>query len=241
MENQQLQNRYPGSRAFMQSEHNIFKGRHSEVKKLNNLIDIEKIVVLYGNVGCGKTSLVNAGLIPMNEWDGKPNIIHFSFENIQPIDTFVRSLLGGRPKQCTFASSCLKRMVSISPAGDIIPCGSFTAAEYVLGNIFTRTLISCLASDRARALRRRKARVVARECSDCPYVTICRGVSRVAAFWHTGSFERDYPYCAARRWTFDHIQHRLTDILKKSQQQRTQKASHALHTDEDSSAIHPLL
>jgi len=76
-----LINRYPGTRAFLQTEHNIFNGRKTEINKLSELIAIEKIVVLYGNIGSGKTSLVNAGLIPKITADEKPNILNFSFNH----------------------------------------------------------------------------------------------------------------------------------------------------------------
>ncbi len=81
MINEQHQYRYPGSRAFRQSESSIFTGRSTDVDKLSQLIAIEKIAVLFGNVGCGKTSLINAGLIPKIESERNSEIIHFSFNH----------------------------------------------------------------------------------------------------------------------------------------------------------------
>ncbi len=79
MKNEQNNYRFPGTRAFKQSESSIFTGRSTDVDKLSQLIAIEKIAVLFGNVGCGKTSLINAGLIPKIESERNSELIHFSF------------------------------------------------------------------------------------------------------------------------------------------------------------------
>ncbi len=59
--------RYPGARPFEKEEKNIFFGRDSDSQRLFELIRIEKTVLLYSKSGMGKTSLINAGLIPLFE------------------------------------------------------------------------------------------------------------------------------------------------------------------------------
>jgi len=59
--------RYPGSRPFQYGEERQFYGRESEIIKLANLVELERLVVVYARSGLGKTSLINAGLIPQLE------------------------------------------------------------------------------------------------------------------------------------------------------------------------------
>ncbi len=71
--------RYPGVKPFSADEQNIFFGRENDIKKLYELIDLEKLVLLYGKSGLGKSSLINAGIIPklQNEGHFVPVIIRF--------------------------------------------------------------------------------------------------------------------------------------------------------------------
>ena len=57
-------NRYPGVKPFSTSEDFLFFGRQSDIEALNTLIFIKQTVVLYGKSGYGKSSLINAGIIP---------------------------------------------------------------------------------------------------------------------------------------------------------------------------------
>ena len=58
------QSRYPGTRPFLEEDRHLFFGRDHDKKKLSNLIVLEKLVVLFGKSGYGKSSLLNAGVIP---------------------------------------------------------------------------------------------------------------------------------------------------------------------------------
>lgn len=56
--------RYPGVKPFETSEAGQFFGRQRDIQELSELILLEKLVVLFGKSGYGKSSLLNAGLIP---------------------------------------------------------------------------------------------------------------------------------------------------------------------------------
>ena len=56
--------RYPGAKPFSSEEEAIFFGRGEDVRKLKQLILLERLVVLHGRSGLGKSSLLNAGVIP---------------------------------------------------------------------------------------------------------------------------------------------------------------------------------
>lgn len=56
--------RYPGLLSFTESQHDIFFGRTEDKERLVSLIFLEKLIVLFGKSGYGKSSLINAGVIP---------------------------------------------------------------------------------------------------------------------------------------------------------------------------------
>jgi hypothetical protein len=58
------QYRYPGTRPFEPKDSNLFFGRDKDIKNLSELIVLEKLVVLFSSSGYGKSSLLNAGVIP---------------------------------------------------------------------------------------------------------------------------------------------------------------------------------
>jgi hypothetical protein len=58
------QNPWPGLRAFTEKDRDFFFGREREIAELLELVQQTQAVVLYGQSGLGKTSLVQAGLFP---------------------------------------------------------------------------------------------------------------------------------------------------------------------------------
>lgn len=57
--------RYPGVKPFETAERQLFFGRDRDIQDLHDLVLLEKLVVLFGKSGYGKSSLINAGLIPL--------------------------------------------------------------------------------------------------------------------------------------------------------------------------------
>jgi hypothetical protein len=57
--------RYPGVRPFEKHERHLFFGRARDVADLYDLILLEKMLVLFGKSGYGKSSLIKAGIIPL--------------------------------------------------------------------------------------------------------------------------------------------------------------------------------
>lgn len=58
------QKRYPGVKPFETSERDLFFGRDRDIEDLWNLMWLSKLVVLFGKSGYGKSSLINAGILP---------------------------------------------------------------------------------------------------------------------------------------------------------------------------------
>lgn len=60
-------NPYVGPRPFERSDQDFFFGRDTETRELASLVIADRIVLLYAASGAGKTSLLNAGLVPLLE------------------------------------------------------------------------------------------------------------------------------------------------------------------------------
>lgn len=58
------QHPWPGLRSFTESDSTYFYGREEESSALQTLVDRAPVVVLYGQSGLGKTSLLRAGVFP---------------------------------------------------------------------------------------------------------------------------------------------------------------------------------
>jgi len=63
MENKLLK-RYPGSQPFAKEQSRVFFGREPDIVSLYQTISINDLTVLHGKSGLGKTSLLNAGVVP---------------------------------------------------------------------------------------------------------------------------------------------------------------------------------
>jgi hypothetical protein len=75
--------RYPGIRPFSKSQAILFYGRNAELNELLNSVKAYPLFVLHSKSGLGKTSLLNAGLMPLLEKEGYlPIEIRFRFTNI---------------------------------------------------------------------------------------------------------------------------------------------------------------
>src|SRR5262245_21678393 len=55
---------FRGARPYRSQDHDLFFGRAREVEQLLDALDAHRIVLLYGPAGSGRTSLIEAGLLP---------------------------------------------------------------------------------------------------------------------------------------------------------------------------------
>jgi hypothetical protein len=60
-------NRYPGIQPFSRDYRSVFFGRSDDIEGLYKYLNVNKLTVLHGKSGLGKSSLLNAGLIPKFE------------------------------------------------------------------------------------------------------------------------------------------------------------------------------
>lgn len=74
-----VQYRYPGVIPFSTAQNHLFFGREQDTNDLCKRIYREQLVVVYGKSGLGKSSLINAGIIPkmINDGEYTPTLIRF--------------------------------------------------------------------------------------------------------------------------------------------------------------------
>ncbi len=85
------QSRYLGVQPFKTSDRHIFFGRDEDIENLHDTILLEKLIVLFGKSGYGKSSLLNAGIVPrLTAADQPPN------ERFRPIEVRFTSYVEGQ-------------------------------------------------------------------------------------------------------------------------------------------------
>ena len=80
-----LKYRYPGATPFSAEESIIFHGREQDVRKLLRRIHLAEVVVLHSKSGLGKSSLINAGIIPELSGEGPLKPIRIRFGAFSPV------------------------------------------------------------------------------------------------------------------------------------------------------------
>jgi hypothetical protein len=103
------QNPWPGLTAFTEKQHEFFYGREQESHELFSCVKRERLTVLFGKSGLGKTSLLQAGLFPrLRAADYLPVYVRLSYEDgAAPFDTQLRTALESAIELANFAEVAL--------------------------------------------------------------------------------------------------------------------------------------
>lgn len=79
--------RYPGLKPFEGDEMDSFFGREKEIEEVSRLLDLNNLLILHGLSGMGKSSLINAGIIPNLKdvcgWRTPHKIVQIRFTNYE--------------------------------------------------------------------------------------------------------------------------------------------------------------
>ncbi|MDP5171848.1 MAG: OmpA family protein [Bacteroidia bacterium] len=82
--------RYPGVKPFSQADSHLFFGRTQDIQQLVRYLRTEELVVMHGKSGLGKTSLIQAGVIPQLEQSSRKVLpftpLTFRFNSYNPRD-----------------------------------------------------------------------------------------------------------------------------------------------------------
>jgi hypothetical protein len=100
--------RYPGAQPFSTKEANIFFGRGDDAERLERRVLSSPLLVLYAKSGLGKSSLLNAGLTPRVEKNGRLKTHHVRFGAYQA--NMGKSPLSSAQEQLSASSSLLDQL-----------------------------------------------------------------------------------------------------------------------------------
>lgn len=110
--------RYPGASPFETYQQRLFFGRESDTESLYRLVKLEQLCVLYSKSGLGKSSLLNAGIVPLLERDGRYEAIRVRFRAwtpgklAMPTD-ITRALIAPTGSERTFLDNLIKDEASL--------------------------------------------------------------------------------------------------------------------------------
>ncbi len=116
--------RYPGIPPFSAEQKEVFFGRKNDMERLYNLVLTERMVLMHAKSGLGKSSLINAGLMPLLSENSDAQITSYRFSafvegvSLSPVENMVN----------TFKSSTAEEHVGRSAVADADRCSSDIAA-----------------------------------------------------------------------------------------------------------------
>ncbi len=81
-----------------------------------------------------------------------------------------------------FTGNCFDRYLSITPDGDIVPCGRWDNTQFLYGNINKDSIEKALLSDACNKFRIQRKKIV-EYCGDCEHYDICHGGCPFSGFY----------------------------------------------------------
>ncbi len=119
--------RYPGPRPFEENDINLFFGREKDKKNLLTFINVEQLLVLFAKSGLGKSSLVNAAIIPelrkkdyeiivcrFNSYVNKERDENISIEQPSPLQKLFSEVKNRLNETATFLDAIIKNPEPLS-------------------------------------------------------------------------------------------------------------------------------
>lgn len=124
---------------------------------------------------------------------------------IQLFDSTLANWIGERPGVCTLAKTCGHAGV-MEYNGDVYSCDHFVFPQYKLGNIYTKSLLEMMYSDKQQAFGQAKSSLLPQQCRQCPYLFACHGECPKNRFCKTKDGESGLNYlCKGYYRFFDHV------------------------------------
>lgn len=133
---------------------------------------------------------------------------------IQLFDATLANWVGEQPGVCSLAKTCGHAGV-MEFNGDVYSCDHFVFPQYKLGNIYSKTLVEMMYSDKQQQFGRNKFDSLPSQCKECQYLFACNGECPKNRFCKTASGELGLNYlCKGYYQYFDHVAPYM-DFMKK--------------------------
>ena len=99
--------------------------------------------------------------------------------------------------------------------GDVYACDHFVFPQYKLGNIYSKSLVEMMYSEKQLQFGRDKSEKLPTQCKECQYLFACNGECPKNRFCKTASGEPGLNYlCKGYYQYFDHVAPYM-DFMKK--------------------------
>lgn len=133
---------------------------------------------------------------------------------IQLFDATLANWVGEQPGVCSLAKTCGHAGV-MEFNGDVYSCDHFVFPQYKLGNIYSKTLVEMMYSDKQQQFGRNKFDSLPSQCKECQYLFACNGECPKNRFCKTATGEPGLNYlCKGYYQYFDHVAPYM-DFMKK--------------------------
>ena len=133
---------------------------------------------------------------------------------IQIFDATLANWMGAQPGVCTMAPTCGHAGV-MEFNGDVYSCDHFVFPEFKLGNIYEKSLIEMMYSEKQIQFGQQKKDSLPNKCKECKYLFACNGECPKNRFLTTEDGEPGLNYlCKGYYQFFDHVTPYM-DFMKK--------------------------
>lgn len=124
---------------------------------------------------------------------------------VQLFDATLANWVGEQPGVCTLASTCGQAGV-MEFNGDVYSCDHFVFPQYKLGNIYSKSLVEMMYSERQMRFGQAKHTALPTQCVECPYLFACNGECPKNRFCMTKDGESGLNYlCKGYYQFFSHV------------------------------------
>lgn len=133
---------------------------------------------------------------------------------IQIFDATLANWMGAQPGVCTMAPTCGHAGV-MEFNGDVYSCDHFVFPEFKLGNIYEKSLIEMMYSEKQIQFGQQKKDSLPNKCKECKYLFACNGECPKNRFLTTEDGEPGLNYlCKGFYQFFEHVAPYM-DFMKK--------------------------
>ena len=173
---------------------------HQDGRHLASLADREEVAEL-ADFSISPEQWGNFLCTLFDEWVKKDVGTYY----IQLFDSTLANWIDEQPGVCSMAKTCGHAGV-MEFNGDVYSCDHFVFPEYKLGNIYQKTLVEMMYSDKQQAFGQMKQQSLPTQCRECEWLFACNGECPKNRFARTASGEPGLNYlCKGYHRFFSHV------------------------------------